>query len=76
MTIIISNTNCGNSPKQAFLEAFNIAFAKADIKFLLEHVTSDITWIIIGDKRIEGIENFASELERMKSRKNERITHR
>ncbi|SIS97677.1 Ketosteroid isomerase-related protein [Zobellia uliginosa] len=67
MTKIISSPNCGNSPKMEFLKQFNIAFAKGDIAFLIENVTDDIVWNIIGDKTIEGIEVFAEELEKIQS---------
>lgn len=66
MTKIVSGPNCGNSPKMEFLKEFNIAFAKGDVKFLTESVTDEIVWNIIGDRKIEGIEKFAVELEKMK----------
>lgn len=69
MTKIISSPNCGNSPKMEFLKEFNIAFAKGDVVFITESVTDDIVWNIIGDKKIEGKERFAMELEKMKSKK-------
>lgn len=69
MTKIISSPNCGNSPKMEFLKQFNIAFAECNIAFLTEHVTHDIVWNIIGDKKIEGIEAFREELEKIQSAK-------
>ncbi len=69
MTKIVSGPNCGNSPKMEFLKEFNIAFAKGNFKFLIESVTNDINWKIIGDKKIEGKEKFTEELEKMKSKK-------
>ena len=66
MTMIISNPNCGNSPKMAFLKDFNIAFAKNDIPFLLKSVTDDIVWNMIGKQKITGKENFGIALEQMK----------
>ncbi|WP_417355350.1 nuclear transport factor 2 family protein [Flavobacterium sp.] len=67
MTKIISSLNCGNSPKMTFLKEFNIAFAKGDMKFLIERITDDIVWDIIGDDKIEGKERFIGILEKMKS---------
>ncbi|WP_047245754.1 nuclear transport factor 2 family protein [Maribacter thermophilus] len=67
MTKIISSPNCGNSPKMEFLKQFNIAFAKGDIAFLIENVTDDIVWNIIGDKKLEGIKAFTEELAKMQS---------
>lgn len=69
MTKIISSPNCGNSPKMEFLKEFNIAFAKGDVAFLINSVTDDIVWNIIGDKKIEGKERFTVELEKMKFKK-------
>lgn len=67
MTKIVSTPNCGNSPKMEFLKKFNIAFAKGDLKFIIESVTDEIVWNIIGDQKIEGKEKFYQELEKMKS---------
>lgn len=67
MTKIISSPNCGNSPKMEFLKQFNIAFAEGHVAFLTENVTDDIVWNIIGDKKLEGIEAFTAELEKMQS---------
>ncbi|EON78701.1 hypothetical protein ADIS_0808 [Lunatimonas lonarensis] len=69
MTKIISSPNCGNSPKMEFLKEFNIAFAEGKVEFIIESVTDDIVWDIIGDKKIEGKERFTKELEKMKSEK-------
>lgn len=67
MTKIISSPNCGNSPKMEFLKDFNIAFAKGDVEIIVDSVTDEIIWDIIGDRKIEGKENFTQELEKMKS---------
>jgi len=69
MTKIVSSPNCGNSPKMEFLKEFNIAFAKGNIEYITESVADEINWNIIGDRKIEGKENFRKELEKMKSEK-------
>ena len=69
MTKIISSPNCGNSPKMKFIKEFNIAFAKGNLEFLMENITDDIVWNIIGNKKIEGKEKFTEELKKMKSEK-------
>lgn len=69
MTKIISSPNCGNSPKMTFLKEFNIAYAKGNLEFLIENVTDEIVWNIIGDRIIEGKEKFKEELGKMKSEK-------
>ena len=67
MTKIIASPNCGNSPKMEFLKQFNIAFAEGNVEFLIEGVTEGIVWNVIGDKKIEGIEAFTAELERIQA---------
>ncbi|MEQ8419158.1 MAG: nuclear transport factor 2 family protein [Arenibacter algicola] len=67
MIKIISSPNCGNSPKMEFLKQYNIAFAEGNLTFLIDSVSDDIVWNIIGDQQIEGKVNFAKALEEMKS---------
>ena len=74
MTKIIIGEDCGNSPKNLFLQKLTIAFAKADTKFILGSVTDDIRWNIVGDKLIQGKENFANALEQMKSTRAAELT--
>lgn len=69
MTKIVSSPNCGNSPKMEFLKDFNIAFVKGNVEFIVESVTDDVIWNIIGDKKIDGKKAFAEKLEKMKSEK-------
>lgn len=57
-----------------FIKEFNIAFAKGDVEFILESVTDDIVWNIIGDKKIEGKETFTEILKKMKSEKAKELT--
>jgi hypothetical protein len=49
-----------------FLEKLTIAFAKDDSKFVLSKVDDDIHWNIVGDTFVQGKDNFAEALERMK----------
>ena len=69
MTKIVSSPNCGNSPKMEFLKQFEIAFAEGRVDFLIESVTDDIVWDIIGDRKIEGKGEFVRELEKRKEEK-------
>lgn len=48
-----------------FLKDFNIAFAKGNLEIIADSVTDDIVWNIIGDRKIEGKENFMQELEKI-----------
>ena len=67
MTKVIVSEDCGNSPKNIFLEKLTVAFAKGDSKFILGKVTDDIRWDIVGTTFIQGKDNFAEALERMKN---------
>ena len=69
MTKITVSADCGNAPKKEFLKEINIAFAKGNLDFLTESVTDKIVWNIIGNKKIEGKENFTEELGKMKKEK-------
>lgn len=74
MTTVTVSLDCGNAPKKEFIKDINIAFAKGNLDFLTESVTDNIVWNIVGDKRIEGKEKFAAELEKMKERKASELT--
>lgn len=62
MTKIIRSQDCGNSPKNQFLEDVEIAIAKNDIEFLLNIVTADIHWQNVGQKPVIGQEALAETL--------------
>jgi hypothetical protein len=66
MTKIIISEDCGNSPKNIFVQDITIAFANGDSKFILSHVTDEVRWNIIGDQRIEGKDRLAEALDKMK----------
>ena len=42
MTKVIIGEDCGNSPKNIFVQELTIAFAKGDSKCLLKNVTDDV----------------------------------
>lgn len=67
MTKVITSADCGNSPKNIFLEKLTIAFAKNDFKFILNNVTDDIRWNIVSSKLLQGKDHFAKALKRIKS---------
>jgi hypothetical protein len=75
MTKVIISEDCGNSPKNLFLQKFTVAFAKMDTKFLVDNVTDDIHWNIVGDKIIRGKDDFASALQEMRSAEEITILH-
>lgn len=67
MTRVIVSEDCGNSPKNIFLQKLTIAFAKCDSKFILDSVTDDIRWNVLGNQLIEGKNNFAKALEKLRN---------
>jgi hypothetical protein len=74
MTKIIIGEDCGNSPKNLFVQKLTIALAKGDSKYILGNVTDDIRWNIVGDELIQGKENFAKALEQRKAGKAAQLT--
>lgn len=74
MTRVITSEDCGNSPKNIFVQDLTIALAKRDSKFILSNVTDDVRWNIIGDTPIQGKDNFAEALEGMKNDKALQLT--
>jgi hypothetical protein len=74
MTKVIVGEDCGNSPKNLFLVKLTTAFAKSDVDYILSNVTEDIRWNIVGDQLIEGKDDFAEALKRLKASKLEQVT--
>ncbi len=74
MTKIVIPFDCGNSPKREFIMEFNIAFAKGNADFIIEHVSDDIVWTIYGGKKIEGKELFSKEIYKMKEKVADEMT--
>jgi hypothetical protein len=72
MTKVISSEDCGNSPKNIFVQELTIAFAKGNSKFILDRITDDIRWNIVGDTLIEGKDNVIKAIEWMK---NDKLLH-
>ena len=67
MTKVTIQTSCANSPKREFLKDFNVAFGTGDAEFIIANVTDDIHWQILGDKIIDGIEDFQKNIQDMAS---------
>ena len=55
---VVCVEDCGNAPKKQLLKEFNIALAMNNQEYILENVTDDIHWNIIGKRLIEGKENI------------------
>src|SRR5699024_2592306 len=65
MLKVFCKEDCGNAPKKQILKDFNIAYAKCDSESILEQVTDDVIWHMVGAKQSEGKEQCAEELERI-----------
>jgi limonene-1,2-epoxide hydrolase len=70
MTRITISKDCGNSPKNKLIQQFTVAFARREVKFILDSVTDTIRWNIVGIRSIEGKEELA---EFIKGSKNNRV---
>lgn len=53
--------------QKEFLKKLNLAFANSEVAFILEAVTDNIQWNIVGDKIIQGKAQFAESLKEMAS---------
>jgi hypothetical protein len=74
MTKINIKTDCGNAPKREFLKDFRIAMAEANEIFLLNSVTDDIVWSIVGDRVVTGKKSYAVALNKILKTNVEELT--
>ncbi|GAB2769829.1 nuclear transport factor 2 family protein [Salinimicrobium soli] len=54
------------NPREEFLRKVNKAFADGDSDFLLNHVSEDFCWVIVGEKTVGGKIEFSEALDQMK----------
>ena len=52
MTEVERSGDCGNSPKNKLLEDLSVALYTSDAEFVLDRVTDDIQWNIVGEEVI------------------------
>lgn len=64
MIKITRSEDCGNSPKNIFVQELTIAFAKGYVKLIRNRITENIQWDIVGDRQIRGTENVVEALQR------------
>lgn len=74
MPKVIIGTDCGNSPKNIFLKDMVAAIIKGNRTFFLASITEDIRWDIIGNPLLQGKDEVAKALERMKGDKETTLT--
>lgn len=66
--------DCGNAPKKNVLKELNVAFAKHEIEFILDWVTDDVVWEIVGDQLIHGKDDVEKVLLEMKDYEVQRLS--
>ena len=76
MLNVTVNTSCKNSPKREFLKEWNVAFAKGNSSFVLENVSDDVTWAMVGDNLIEGKDAFEKAFEGIQEKATELILYK
>ncbi|WP_417602885.1 nuclear transport factor 2 family protein [Owenweeksia hongkongensis] len=50
--------NSMNNPKEEFVRKFNQAFLANDISFILESLTEDVYWEMVGERILDGKEKL------------------
>ena len=75
MTKVSVSEDCGNSPKNIFVQDLTVALAKGDSSFLLKGVSDDVCWNMVGEKSIQGKENFAAALKGFEKAKELIVEH-
>lgn len=76
MVKIVVGEDCGNSPKKKFLRDLHIAFVRGETPFVVESLSDDITWTIVGQRQVRGKSEMTAELERiMSARADELVIH-
>jgi SnoaL-like domain len=73
-TRVVRSADCGNSPKNQFLETLAIALAKRDAKAVLGSVTDEVEWNIVGSEHIQGKESLAEALSGMAAERPAKLT--
>jgi hypothetical protein len=66
MTKVHASPDCGNSPKNIFIQDLTIAIAKGNTALLIKNVTDDFRWNIVGDWTVEGKDEATAALKRSK----------
>lgn len=59
---------------EKFIREINHAFAEKNAAFIIDRVTQDVTWRVVGEITVEGKAEFASALQRMEQMPPMKIT--
>lgn len=65
MPEITRSGDCGNSPKNRLVEDVSVAIATADVQALLDRVTEDVIWKIVGGETSSGTDELAETVRRL-----------
>jgi ketosteroid isomerase-like protein len=71
---LLIRPNCGNSPKMKLVQDLTIYFASYAIPKVMDYLTEDIKWTLVGDSPIEGKANFEAALQSMSDNKASKLT--
>ena len=66
MMKITIDVDCDNAPKKQYVKDFVLAFAEADIDKIIDMMSDEATWLIIGEAKHAGKQNIRKVLEVMK----------
>ena len=69
MMKVIIGKDCGNSPKNIFIQELTIALTKGDLRSVLSRVTDDIRWNFVGGRVVQGKAPFVEALQERKNDK-------
>lgn len=74
MTQIYRSEDCGNSPKNIFVQELSIALALRDIDRVLEGISDDVCWEVVGRSPVVGKAAVAEKLSAGKSARVQAVT--
>lgn len=73
MTEVIRSGDCGNSPKNVFVETLAVALATGDRDVVLASIVDDVRWRVVGDEPTLGKDEIADALRANGKRKPKRV---
>ncbi len=65
MVKVIVKPDCGNAPKKEFIKNVMVAFVEGGFDFLMNSVTEDVSWQVVGQEYYEGKAAFETVLQGM-----------
>ena len=69
MTEVKRSGDCENAPKNKLLEDLSVALYTSDVEFLLDRVTDDFQWYIVGKEVTSAKQEFAEAVGKVMSPK-------